>query len=318
MNLLDIRPEVEATNKYATSLWGKGASLVKRLLPPLMLRAGPQISLLPPPRRAVMLGRGVRVRLQGRERQGSAEEGRLEKEAEETQITQKQPQPSPVWGLLGLQHIKEHSCQTLLGPVAATTGADALLLTQEVVLLPFASAVSKGLAEPGHGVVEVPGEHGPAGTGVWRLQTEGREQAVFVAVVTLWGAGHQGAQEDQKGCGEAEPAHLHGLAGGLLMSLLFNMLSSLVIAFLPRSKCLLISWLQSPCAVNLQPKKIKSAAVSIVPPSMCHEVMGLDAMILVFLNVEFSVSFSLFSFTFIKFLWFLLAFWHKGAVFGIK
>ena len=102
------------------------------------------------------------------------------------------------------------------------------------------------------------------------------------------------------------------------MSLLFNMLSSLVIAFLPRSKCLLISWLQSPCAVNLQPKKIKSAAVSIVPPSMCHEVMGLDAMILVFLNVEFSVSFSLFSFTFIKFLWFLLAFWHKGAVFGIK
>ena len=185
MNVLDIRPEIEATNKYATSLWGKGASLLKRLLPPLMLRAGPQISLLHPPRRAVMLGRGVRVRLQGRERQGSAEEGRLEKEAEETQIAQKQPQPSPVWGLLGLQHLKEHSCQTLLGPVAAITGADALLFTQEVVLLPSASTVNKGLAEPGHGVVEVPGEHGPAGTGVWRLQTEGREQAVFVAVVTL-------------------------------------------------------------------------------------------------------------------------------------
>ena len=132
-----------------------------------------------------MLGRGVRVRLQGRERQGSAEEGRLEKEAEETQIAQKQPQPSPVWGLLGHQHLKEHSCQTLLGPVATITGADALLFTQEVVLLPSASTVSKGLAEPGHGVVEVPGEHGPAGTGVWRLQTEGREQAVFVAVVTL-------------------------------------------------------------------------------------------------------------------------------------
>ena len=64
-----------------------------------------------------------------------------------------------------------------LGPVAATTGADALFLTQEVVLLLSASAVSKGLAEPGHGVVEVPGEHGPAGTGVWRLQTEVRAQA---------------------------------------------------------------------------------------------------------------------------------------------
>ena len=63
MNVLDIRPEVEATNKYA-SLWGKGASLLKRLLPPLMLKAGPQISSLPPPRRAVTLGSGVRVRLQ--------------------------------------------------------------------------------------------------------------------------------------------------------------------------------------------------------------------------------------------------------------
>lgn len=64
-----------------------------------------------------------------------------------------------------------------LGSVAATTGADTLLLTPEVVRLPSASAVSKGLAEPGHSVVEVPGEHGPAGTGVWRLQTEGRAQA---------------------------------------------------------------------------------------------------------------------------------------------
>ena len=122
-----------------------------------------------------------------------------------------------MWGLLGLQHLWEHSCQILLCPVAAPTGADTLLLIPEVVLLPSASAVSKGLAEPGHGVEEVPGEHGPAGPGVWRLQTEGRAQAiVLVAVVTLWGAGHQGAQEDQKGYGEAETAHLHGLAGGLL------------------------------------------------------------------------------------------------------
>ena len=67
-----------------------------------------------------------------------------------------------------------------------------------------------------------------------------------------------------------------------MMSLLFNMLSSLVIAFLPRSKCLLNSWLQSPSAVTLEPKKIKSVAVSIVSPSICHEVMGPDSMILVF------------------------------------
>ena len=69
---------------------------------------------------------------------------------------------------------------------------------------------------------------------------------------------------------------------GEVMSLLFNMLSSLVIAFLPRSKCLLISWLHLPSAVIFEPKKIKPVTVSIVSPSICHEVMGLDAMILVF------------------------------------
>ena len=69
---------------------------------------------------------------------------------------------------------------------------------------------------------------------------------------------------------------------GKIMSLPFNMLSGLVIAFLPRSKHLLISWLQSPSAVILEPKKIKSVTVSIVSPSICHEVMGPDAMILVF------------------------------------
>ena len=66
------------------------------------------------------------------------------------------------------------------------------------------------------------------------------------------------------------------------MSLLVNMLSRLVIAFLPRSKRLLISWLQSPSAVILEPKKIKSVTVSIVSPSISHEVMGPDAMIIVF------------------------------------
>ena len=69
---------------------------------------------------------------------------------------------------------------------------------------------------------------------------------------------------------------------GKVMSLLFNMLSRLVIAFLPRSKRLLISWLQSPSAVILEAPKIKSVTVSTVSPSICHEVMGLDVMILVF------------------------------------
>ena len=69
---------------------------------------------------------------------------------------------------------------------------------------------------------------------------------------------------------------------GIVMSLLFNMLSRLVITFLPRSKRLLISWLQSPYAVILQPKKIKSDTVSTVSPSICYEVMGPDAMIFVF------------------------------------
>ena len=67
-----------------------------------------------------------------------------------------------------------------------------------------------------------------------------------------------------------------------VMSLLFNMLSRLVITFLPRNKCLLISWLPSPSAVILEPNKVKSATASTVSPSICHEVMGLDAMILVF------------------------------------
>ena len=87
---------------------------------------------------------------------------------------------------------------------------------------------------------------------------------------------------------------------GKVMSLLFNTLSRLVITSLPRSKHLLISWLQSPSAVILEPPKIKSATVSNVSPSICHEVMGPDAMILVFWMLSFKPVFSLFSFTFIK------------------
>ena len=83
-----------------------------------------------------------------------------------------------------------------------------------------------------------------------------------------------------------------------VMSLLFNMLSRLVLAFLPQSKRPLISWLQSPSVVILEPQKIKSVTVSIVSPSICHEVMGPDAMILVFCRLGFKPAFSLSSFTF--------------------
>ena len=68
---------------------------------------------------------------------------------------------------------------------------------------------------------------------------------------------------------------------GKVMSLLYNMLPRLIISFHRRSKCLLISWLKSPSTVILKPKKIKSVTVSIVSPSICHEVMGTDVMILV-------------------------------------
>ena len=87
---------------------------------------------------------------------------------------------------------------------------------------------------------------------------------------------------------------------GKVMSLNFNMMSKLVITFLPRSKGLLISWLQSPSAVILEPPKIKSVTVSIVSPSVCHEVMGPDAMIFVFWMLSFKPDFSLSSFTFIQ------------------
>ena len=87
---------------------------------------------------------------------------------------------------------------------------------------------------------------------------------------------------------------------GKVMSLLCNMLSELVIVFLPRSKRLLSSWLQLLSAVILESKKIKSLTVFIVSPSICHEVMIPDAMIFVFWMLSFKPTFSLYSFTFIK------------------
>ena len=86
---------------------------------------------------------------------------------------------------------------------------------------------------------------------------------------------------------------------GKVMSPLFNTPSTFVIAFLPRSKCLLISCLQSPTAMIMEPKKIKTVTVSIVSPSICHEMVGPDA-ISVFRRLSFQPAFSLSSFPFIK------------------
>jgi len=86
----------------------------------------------------------------------------------------------------------------------------------------------------------------------------------------------------------------------MFLILLNIMLSRLAITFLPRSKRLLISWLQSLSEVILKPPKTKSATVSTVAPSICHEVMGPDAMIFVFSMLSFKPTFSLSSFTFIK------------------
>ena len=93
---------------------------------------------------------------------------------------------------------------------------------------------------------------------------------------------------------------LYGPSVNKVMSLLFNMLSRFIIAFLPKNKCLLLSWLQSPSAVILEPKKMKSNTVYTFSPSICHEVIGPDAMILVFQMFSFKPAFSLCSCTFIK------------------
>ena len=105
---------------------------------------------------------------------------------------------------------------------------------------------------------------------------------------------------------------------GKVMSLLFNMLSRFVITFLPRSKNLLISWLQSLSTVILEPKKRNSVTVSIVSLSICHDVMGPDAMIFVFLMLSFKPVCSLSSFTFIKRLFSstsLFAFWVVSSAY---
>ena len=88
--------------------------------------------------------------------------------------------------------------------------------------------------------------------------------------------------------------------GGKEMSLLFNMLSRFIIAFLPKGECLLISWLQSPSLGIFEPKKIKFFPVFIVSPLICHEVMGSDAMIFILGMLSFKPPFSLSSFTFTK------------------
>ena len=102
---------------------------------------------------------------------------------------------------------------------------------------------------------------------------------------------------------------------GKVMSLLFNMLSRVVITFLPRSKCLLISWLQSPSAVVLEPRKIKSATVS---PSICHEVMGPDANIFIFWMLSFKSTFYFLFHFHQEAFEFLFTFYHKGGIICIS
>ena len=99
-----------------------------------------------------------------------------------------------------------------------------------------------------------------------------------------------------------------------VMSLLFTGLSRLVIAFLPRRKCLLVSWLHSPSVVILEPKKIKSVTVSIVFPPIHHEIIGLDAIRFIFWMLSFKPAFSFSSFTFIKRLFSSSFLYHKGRV----
>ena len=107
---------------------------------------------------------------------------------------------------------------------------------------------------------------------------------------------------------------------GKVMSLLFNTLSWFVIAFLPMSKYLLIRWLKSPSAVILEPKKIKSVTVSTFSPSICHEVMKPDAMMLAFLILSFKPAFSFSFFTLIVRLFgyssFLPLEWHHLHIWG--
>ena len=103
-----------------------------------------------------------------------------------------------------------------------------------------------------------------------------------------------------------------------VMSLLFNMLSRFVIAFLPRSKHLLISWLQSLSTAILEPKKIISVTVSNFSLSMCHEVMDLDAVILGFWMLSFKPAFSHSYFNLIKSLQFLFTFCHYSCVICIS
>ena len=105
---------------------------------------------------------------------------------------------------------------------------------------------------------------------------------------------------------------------GKVMSLLFNMLPRLVITFLPRSKCLLISWLQSPSAVILEPRNINSATVSTVSLSICHVVMGLDAMILLCWMLSFKLTFTLLFHFHQEALQFFFTFCHKGGVICIS
>ena len=113
-----------------------------------------------------------------------------------------------------------------------------------------------------------------------------QKHQIFGVQLSLWSNSHIHTWPQQKPIALTRRTFV-----GKVTSLLCNMLSRLVITFLPSSKCLLISWLQSPSAVILEPLKIKHLTVSTISPSICHEVMGPDAMIFVFWMLSFKPTF---------------------------
>ena len=126
-------------------------------------------------------------------------------------------------------------------------------------------------------------------SGVFSSTTVQRHQ-FFGILPSLWSSSHN------RSTGKTIALTIQTFVGRVMFRL-FNILSRFVIAFLPRNNCLLVLWLQSTSAVTVEPQKMKSVTTSTFSPSICHEVMGPDAMILVFLIFNFNLTFSLFSFT---------------------
>lgn len=126
--------------------------------------------------------------------------------------------PSPTeGGASSVFSISGEDISLIIRSPPGTAGPHAIIIAQEVVLPRMAASVDEGLADPRLSIIKESDFPGLAGPRVGRLQAEGRPLGSDQAALFIpWGAGHQGAQEEEEGCREAEPAHLQGLAGGLL------------------------------------------------------------------------------------------------------